>query len=156
MQVLGIIIGAYIVCWLPFFVLALVRHTLPQPDIDVPYWLDWLTLWLGWTNSLINPFVYAVNNRDFRTPFREILCCRWTTLQSVCRWGRWPRHAHTPLVQGTSVRRSVWGRGQRVGALQIVAEARRRGGCHAAVGKLPMIHVFTVVLKHGLAMSIQI
>jgi len=66
-------------------VLALVRHTLPQPDIDVPYWLDWLTLWLGWTNSLINPFVYAVNNRDFRTPFREILCCRWTTLQSVCR-----------------------------------------------------------------------
>jgi 5-hydroxytryptamine receptor 7 len=107
-QVLGIIIGAYIVCWLPFFVLALVRQALPQPDVDVPYWLDWLTLWLGWTNSLINPFVYAVNNRDFRTPFREILCCRWTTLQSVCRWGRVATRAHPAGHKRTPKRTGSW------------------------------------------------
>lgn len=32
--------------------------------------------WLGYFNSFLNPLIYARFNREFRTPFIEILCCR--------------------------------------------------------------------------------
>jgi len=35
-----------------------------------------LFLWLGFANSFLNPIIYARFNRDFRTPFKEILLCR--------------------------------------------------------------------------------
>ena len=34
---------------------------------------------------MLNPLIYAKYNRDFRIPFREMLCCRFTTLKSVMR-----------------------------------------------------------------------
>ncbi|KAG0692462.1 5-hydroxytryptamine receptor 1 [Chionoecetes opilio] len=65
---LGIIMSAFIVCWLPFFVLALVRpFNTPSP---IPSWVSSLFLWLGYTNSLLNPIIYATLNKDFRKPFQ--------------------------------------------------------------------------------------
>ncbi|XP_029037745.1 5-hydroxytryptamine receptor 1 [Osmia bicornis bicornis] len=81
---LGIIMSAFIVCWLPFFVLALVRPFLKNPDA-IPAFLSSLFLWLGYCNSLLNPIIYATLNRDFRKPFREILYFRCSNLNHMMR-----------------------------------------------------------------------
>lgn len=80
---LGIIMSAFTFCWLPFFVLALVRPFLHEDAI--PPWLSSLFLWLGYANSLLNPIIYATLNRDFRKPFQEILYFRCGSLNHMMR-----------------------------------------------------------------------
>ncbi|KAJ0170828.1 hypothetical protein K1T71_013600 [Dendrolimus kikuchii] len=80
---LGIIMSAFIICWLPFFVLALIR---PFVDEDtIPDAVSALFLWLGYLNSLLNPIIYATLNRDFRKPFQEILFFRCSNLNHMMR-----------------------------------------------------------------------
>lgn len=80
---LGIIMSAFVVCWLPFFVLALIRPFLEEGTI--PDALSALFLWLGYINSLLNPIIYATLNRDFRKPFQEILFFRCSNLNHMMR-----------------------------------------------------------------------
>ncbi|PIO77601.1 hypothetical protein TELCIR_00308 [Teladorsagia circumcincta] len=47
-KTLGVIMSVFIFCWLPFFSLALLKSCL---RLRVPYWLDAITLWLGYSNS---------------------------------------------------------------------------------------------------------
>lgn len=75
--------GAFITCWLPFFIIALIKPICAK--CEIPRWLDSLALWLGYLNSTINPVLYATFNRDFRVPFREILCCRCLRLKATLR-----------------------------------------------------------------------
>uniref|UniRef100_A0A1B6DW61 G-protein coupled receptors family 1 profile domain-containing protein n=1 Tax=Clastoptera arizonana TaxID=38151 RepID=A0A1B6DW61_9HEMI len=81
---LGIIMSAFTVCWLPFFVLALVRPFLHNQDA-IPSSLSSLFLWLGYANSLLNPVIYATLNRDFRRPFQQILFFRCSSLNHMMR-----------------------------------------------------------------------
>ncbi|XP_054257694.1 5-hydroxytryptamine receptor 1 isoform X1 [Macrosteles quadrilineatus] len=81
---LGIIMSAFTICWLPFFVLALVRPFLSDPDA-IPSSLSSLFLWLGYANSLLNPVIYATLNRDFRRPFQQILYFRCGSLNHMMR-----------------------------------------------------------------------
>ncbi|XP_021693679.1 5-hydroxytryptamine receptor 1 [Aedes aegypti] len=78
---LGIIMSAFTVCWLPFFILALVRPFLGEDH----HLLSSLFLWLGYANSLLNPIIYATLNRDFRKPFQEILFFRCSSLNNMMR-----------------------------------------------------------------------
>jgi 7 transmembrane receptor (rhodopsin family) len=77
-KTLGVIMGCFTVCWLPFFILALVKAFACSDGSSciVPHWLEAIFLWLGYANSFLNPIIYARFNRDFRTPFRQILACR--------------------------------------------------------------------------------
>jgi len=75
-KTLGVIMGAFTACWLPFFILALIKPFCADADTCIPHWLNSLFLWLGFTNSFLNPIIYARFNREFRTPFKEILLCR--------------------------------------------------------------------------------
>lgn len=52
---------------------------------EIPGWITSLFLWLGYANSALNPVIYATLNRDFRRPFREILCFRCSTLDDLMR-----------------------------------------------------------------------
>ncbi|XP_030369574.1 5-hydroxytryptamine receptor 1 [Scaptodrosophila lebanonensis] len=79
---LGIIMSAFTICWLPFFILALIR---PFETMHVPASLSSLFLWLGYANSLLNPIIYATLNRDFRKPFQEILYFRCSSLNTMMR-----------------------------------------------------------------------
>lgn len=73
-KTLGIIMGCFTLCWLPFFILALVKTFCLQ--CNVPMALDNILMWLGYANSFLNPVIYARFNREFRTPFKEILLLR--------------------------------------------------------------------------------
>ena len=75
-RTLGVIMGAFIICWLPFFFVALVRPFCIRPNECVSPHLMSLLVWLGYINSLLNPIIYACFNRDFRTPFCDFLLCR--------------------------------------------------------------------------------
>ncbi|XP_059146584.1 5-hydroxytryptamine receptor 1-like [Physella acuta] len=72
-KTLGIIMGCFTLCWLPFFILVLVSTFCVN---CVPPQLSSILQWLGYANSFLNPVIYARFNREFRTPFKEILLFR--------------------------------------------------------------------------------
>ncbi|XP_058049051.1 5-hydroxytryptamine receptor 7-like [Ahaetulla prasina] len=80
-RTLGIIVGAFTVCWLPFFLMSTARPFLCGSRCScIPLWLERTLLWLGYTNSLINPLIYAFFNRDLRTTFWNLLCCNYRNI----------------------------------------------------------------------------
>lgn len=75
-KTLGIIMGTFIFCWLPFFIVALV---LPfcAASCYMPDWLGAVINWLGYSNSLLNPIIYAYFNKDFQNAFKKIIKCKF-------------------------------------------------------------------------------
>ncbi|XP_019570288.2 D(4) dopamine receptor isoform X3 [Rhinolophus sinicus] len=75
MRVLPVVVGAFLVCWTPFFVVHVTRALCPA--CAVPPRLVSAVTWLGYVNSAINPVIYTVFNVEFRTVFRKALrlCC---------------------------------------------------------------------------------
>lgn len=73
-RTLGIIMGAFIACWLPFFlwyvIITLCGDACPCPEIVVS-----ILFWIGYFNSMLNPAIYAYFNRDFREAFKRTLAC---------------------------------------------------------------------------------
>lgn len=74
--VLGIITGAFIACWLPFFIFAVVGPFC-GPKCDLPRELFSFCLWLGYFNSSLNPVIYTIFNPSFRKAFHKILYGRY-------------------------------------------------------------------------------
>ncbi|XP_068436407.1 5-hydroxytryptamine receptor 1D [Clinocottus analis] len=70
-KTLGIILGAFIVCWLPFFVGTLVTAICKECWFD-PVLFDIFT-WLGYLNSLINPVIYTAFNDEFKQAFQKLM-----------------------------------------------------------------------------------
>ncbi|XP_026874051.2 adrenoceptor beta 3b [Electrophorus electricus] len=69
LKTLGLIIGIFTACWLPFFVANVVRAMVPSvPGKNVFMLLNWL----GYINSGLNPVIYC-HSSDYRTAFRNIL-----------------------------------------------------------------------------------
>ncbi|CAO2592700.1 5-hydroxytryptamine receptor 1A [Lemmus lemmus] len=75
-KTLGIIMGTFILCWLPFFIVALV---LPfcESSCHMPALLGAIINWLGYSNSLLNPVIYAYFNKDFQNAFKKIIKCKF-------------------------------------------------------------------------------
>ena len=72
-KTLGILMGLFIICWLPFFLMYIIVPFCPS--CAPPAHVVSLITWLGYINSFINPCVYAFLNRDFRMAFSKILSC---------------------------------------------------------------------------------
>ncbi|CAH1250787.1 DRD2 [Branchiostoma lanceolatum] len=70
-NVMKIVIGVFLICWTPFFVVNVVRacSTCTIPDI-----LFSIVTWLGYLNSGMNPIIYTIFNQEFRAAFRKLLC----------------------------------------------------------------------------------
>lgn len=62
-KTLGIIVGGFVFCWLPFFSVYVVRAFCG--DCVAPIVFSVL-FWLGYCNSAINPLIYALFSKDFR------------------------------------------------------------------------------------------
>jgi len=71
-KTLGIVVGMFILCWLPFFLLLPIKAlTSTQPGVFFS-----ICFWLGYCNSCFNPFIYAFSSREFRKAFKSILKCQ--------------------------------------------------------------------------------
>ncbi|KAH8417861.1 hypothetical protein KR222_007326 [Zaprionus bogoriensis] len=74
-RTLGIIMSAFLLCWLPFF-LWYITFTLCD-SCKTPRIVVGILFWIGYFNSALNPIIYAYFNRDFRAAFKKTLksCC---------------------------------------------------------------------------------
>ena len=74
---MAVIIGAFCLMWLGFFLLYSLRGLAPPLAAPhgrpVPRQLDAFLFWLGYSNSAINPVLYTVFNDDFKRAFARIL-----------------------------------------------------------------------------------
>ncbi|XP_066211454.1 beta-1 adrenergic receptor [Saccopteryx leptura] len=71
LKTLGIIMGVFTLCWLPFFLANVVKAF--HRDL-VPDRLFVFFNWLGYANSAFNPIIYC-RSPDFRRAFQRLLCC---------------------------------------------------------------------------------
>ncbi len=71
-KVLSIIMSCFVACWLPFFVIYIVRCYLKNPELISDSVLD-VFIWLGYLNSALNPVLYLVLNKNFRESFCSII-----------------------------------------------------------------------------------
>ncbi|XP_029991794.1 D(4) dopamine receptor [Sphaeramia orbicularis] len=75
MKVLPVVVGAFLFCWTPFFVLHTMRARCQ--GCHVPPALMSVVTWLGYVNSALNPVIYTVFNTEFRNFFKKVFqrCC---------------------------------------------------------------------------------
>lgn len=79
-KTLGIIMGAFLCCWLPFFIWYLIEN---MCDVcQAPELLIKFLFWIGYCNSAFNPIIYAFFSRDFRNAFKRLLHLH--KLRKVC------------------------------------------------------------------------
>lgn len=79
-KTLGIVVGCFIVCWLPFFIVAIAKPLCQSCYFDSV--ITGVVTWLGYFNSACNPVIYTFFNKDFRSAFRKIFTCRYPNLPS--------------------------------------------------------------------------
>ncbi|CAN8205932.1 unnamed protein product [Coccothraustes coccothraustes] len=87
LQTLAIIVGVFVCCWLPFFVLnCLAPFCGPGASPCVSRAVLGTFTWLGWANSALNPVIYAFN-AEFRAAFASLLgwgcLCRGSAVETV-------------------------------------------------------------------------
>ncbi|XP_016087883.1 beta-1 adrenergic receptor-like [Sinocyclocheilus grahami] len=73
LKTLGIIMGVFTLCWLPFFVVNIIKvfHR-DVLNLSVFRYLNWL----GYINSGLNPIIYC-RSPEFRVAFKNLLGCPW-------------------------------------------------------------------------------
>ena len=89
LKTIALIVCGFVICWLPFFVLYIV-DVVANDLLKDHMWLFEVFLFLGYSNSAINPIIYTFCNGDFRRCFRDLLtlgCIRYRDdrRRSLCR-----------------------------------------------------------------------
>ncbi|XP_074157954.1 5-hydroxytryptamine receptor 5B-like isoform X2 [Sminthopsis crassicaudata] len=65
----GILIGVFVLCWIPFFLTELIT---PLCSCSVPPIWKSIFLWLGYSNSFFNPLIYTAFNKNYNSAFKSL------------------------------------------------------------------------------------
>ena len=68
-RMLGILVAAFTVCWLPFCTIYPLSQFFPEL---LPGYVTAFIWWLGYLNSAINPFLYVYSNRNIRRSVKNL------------------------------------------------------------------------------------
>lgn len=93
LKTLATIMGVFVCCWLPFFVLNCLVPFCGQPSACVSDATFNVFVWFGWANSSLNPIIYAFN-ADFRKVFSRLLGCGAVGGQKQCSPGETANLSH--------------------------------------------------------------
>uniref|UniRef100_A0A8C5PHF3 G-protein coupled receptors family 1 profile domain-containing protein n=1 Tax=Leptobrachium leishanense TaxID=445787 RepID=A0A8C5PHF3_9ANUR len=69
-KTLSLVMGAFVLCWLPFFIVTVVD---PYIDFSTSDDIYNAILWLGYFNSTLNPIIYALSYPWFQKSFQFII-----------------------------------------------------------------------------------
>ncbi|KAG7482581.1 D(4) dopamine receptor-like [Solea senegalensis] len=75
MRVLPVVVGCFLFCWTPFFVVHTTRAMCLS--CSIPAGLVSTVTWLGYVNSALNPIIYTIFNTEFKKFFKKCFrrCC---------------------------------------------------------------------------------
>ena len=91
-KTLAIITGVFVICWLPFFIIALLMPICGEvwPSICAPPQIVFSTfLWLGYVNSMLNPIIYTIFSPDFQAAFKRMLLGKKSRTSKVYVVDKW-------------------------------------------------------------------
>ncbi|XP_072241179.1 alpha-1D adrenergic receptor isoform X2 [Leuresthes tenuis] len=82
-KTLAIVVGMFILCWLPFFFFLPLGSFFPalKPSETVFK----VVFWLGYFNSCINPMIYPCSSKEFQRAFTRLLRCQCHQKRRVLR-----------------------------------------------------------------------
>ncbi|XP_051973752.1 adrenoceptor beta 3b [Xyrauchen texanus] len=89
LKTLGIIMGLFILCWLPFFIFNIIKVFKREVP---PQYVFLLLNWLGYANSGLNPVIYC-HSPEYRTAFQNLL-----GLKKLKRLNRSALHKHLQTI----------------------------------------------------------
>nr|XP_048687432.1 sphingosine 1-phosphate receptor 5 [Caretta caretta] len=74
LKTVTIVVGTFVACWLPLFLLLLLDVWCKAQACGVLYKADYF-LGLAMINSLLNPIIYTLTSKDMRRAILKLLCC---------------------------------------------------------------------------------
>lgn len=99
----GILIGVFVLCWIPFFITELI---VPLCSCDIPPIWKSIFLWLGYSNSFFNPLIYTAFNKNYNNALRNLFSRqRWATPRGSA--DTLHQHVAPPDRKGTDLSVSV-------------------------------------------------
>ncbi|KAM9770309.1 sphingosine 1-phosphate receptor 5b [Menidia menidia] len=73
LKTVTIVLGVFIACWLPLFILLLLDFFCPAKTCKLLYKADYF-LGVAMINSLLNPIIYTLTSKDMRKAILRLLC----------------------------------------------------------------------------------
>ncbi|WKY03506.1 hypothetical protein Q1695_004903 [Nippostrongylus brasiliensis] len=70
----AVVVGVFVICWIPFSTIYVLQaYSLCMMPDCITNTMYVIAFWLGYSNSAVNPLLYAAFSRDFRAAFRKLL-----------------------------------------------------------------------------------
>lgn len=73
LKTVTIVLGVFIICWSPLFILLLLDFSCPAKSCQVLFKADYF-LGIAMFNSLLNPIIYTLTSKDMRKAILRLLC----------------------------------------------------------------------------------
>ncbi|KAJ0050447.1 hypothetical protein NL108_003672 [Boleophthalmus pectinirostris] len=77
-----VIVMAFVLCWLPFFIINMVNLMVIIPESSATAGIYFFAVILSYANSCANPLLYGFLSDNFKQSFRKVLCVKSVRCQA--------------------------------------------------------------------------